>query len=197
MDNENSNSNEKSPTYNPMSPNSPMILNTPDKKIENASKQMSYQNNLRGINVYQNHMTPPSGLTKFIARNPFDADLKNRLHLSVISPTIFTKVSSSSPDSPAFSWTIDELAMMSPAKIEYNPHQHAQSPDSETETYVQKAIDEFFSESQIHPSPWSLKKEPIKPLVMLTPSRPVESLNTSRENSKSTRTCEYLFFSSQ
>ena len=35
------------------------------------------------------HMTPPSGITKFIAHNPFDADLTSRLHLSVISPSVF------------------------------------------------------------------------------------------------------------
>lgn len=45
------------------------------------------------FSVLPNHLTPPSGLTKFIARNPFERDLTNRLHLSVISPSVFTKVS--------------------------------------------------------------------------------------------------------
>lgn len=38
------------------------------------------------------HITPPSKLRKLITRNPFEPDLINRLHLPVISPTIFTKV---------------------------------------------------------------------------------------------------------
>lgn len=38
------------------------------------------------------HVTPPSKLRKLITGNPFEPDLINRLHLPVISPTVFAKV---------------------------------------------------------------------------------------------------------
>lgn len=184
-----------SPTSELQSPKTSLVLRTPRKQDGNKQKHRAYQNNLGGLSVFPSHMTPPSGLTKFIARNPFDADLTNRLHMSVISPTIFTKVSAISPDPQGFSWTIDELAMMSPAKIDEFPIQSTHCSDPDAETHVQKAIDKFFSESQIHPSPWSLKKEPMKPLVELSPTEFVEEeFSSIKESPKKTRTCKYCIF---
>lgn len=71
---------------------SPISFKTPVKQADKRFK--SYQNNSGCFALLPNHITPPSGLTKFVARNPFESELTNRLHLSVISPTVFTKVSS-------------------------------------------------------------------------------------------------------
>ncbi|KAF7994947.1 hypothetical protein HCN44_004419 [Aphidius gifuensis] len=180
-----------SPTSEVQSPKTSLVLRTPRKQDGNKQKHRAYQNSIGGLSVFPNHLTPPCGLTKFIARNPFDADLTNRLHMSVLSPSIFSKVSSVSPDSQEFSWTIDELAMMSPAKIDEFSIQNTHCSDPEAETHVQKAIDKFFSESQIHPSPWSLKKEPMKPLVELSPTESVEEedQHSNKDSPKKTRTC--------
>lgn len=51
--------------------------------------QKSFHNSTNNHSLLPSHSTPPSGLTNFIARNPFEADLTNRLHISVMSPTVF------------------------------------------------------------------------------------------------------------
>lgn len=71
---------------------SPVIYRTPVKQYCTNVKQRACQSNVNSLKMLPNHITPPSGLTKFIARNPFETDLTNRLHLSVISPTVFSKV---------------------------------------------------------------------------------------------------------
>ena len=79
-------------TFDNASLKSPVSFTTPVKQIGRKPRQMAYQNNSGCFAVLPSHITPPSGLTKFVARNPFESDLTNRLHLSVISPTVFTKV---------------------------------------------------------------------------------------------------------
>ena len=70
---------------------SPSSHQTPVR--DNQTKRRHPALNIFGdLAMLPTHITPPSGLTKFIARNPFDADLTSRLHLSVISPTFFSKV---------------------------------------------------------------------------------------------------------
>ncbi|XP_063992025.1 protein aurora borealis [Diachasmimorpha longicaudata] len=169
--------------HEPTSPRSPH--KTPSRK----DKPTTYHATAASFTLIPNHRTPPSGITRFMARNPFDADLTNRLHLSVISPTIFSKVSPKVQGSPAFAWTIDELAIMTPAMIDEFPVQQNHSSDPDMEIHAQQAIDKFFSESQIHPSPWKLKKE-TQPLVVMTPTtRPVEALSISRVSQIATKDC--------
>lgn len=72
--------------------NSTKIYESPIKQNENKHKQTIYQKNAGRFTHLPNHITPPSGLTKFIARNPFENDLTSRLHMSVISPSVFNKV---------------------------------------------------------------------------------------------------------
>ncbi|XP_076279022.1 aurora kinase A activator-like protein bora [Lasioglossum baleicum] len=138
---------------------SPIVYKTPVKQYKSISKQATYQNNISCFSVLPSHITPPSGLTKFMARNPFETDLTSRLHFSVISPTVFTKVSSASQQSPDFAWSVDELATMKPACIEEFPEQQIHTVDSETEVKAQAAIDRFFKENQIIPSPWDVKRK--------------------------------------
>lgn len=71
---------------------SPVIYTTPVKQSGINSTRATYQSSMGCFAVLPTHITPPSGLTKFIARNPFETDLTNRLHLSVISPSVFREV---------------------------------------------------------------------------------------------------------
>lgn len=138
---------------------SPVIFKTPVKHCDRNVKHTSYKSNKCGFSVLPSHITPPSGLTKFMARNPFETDLTSRLHLSMISPTVFNKVSSPSQHSPDFAWSVDELALMQPAKIDEFPVQQICSIDPETEIKAQAAIDQFFTTNEIIPSPWELKRK--------------------------------------
>ena len=65
---------------------------TPVNQNNNAKFKKNVPNKTKSFSLLPNHITPPSGLTKFIARNPFEADLTNKLHISILSPTVFTKV---------------------------------------------------------------------------------------------------------
>ncbi|CAG5103451.1 Similar to bora: Protein aurora borealis (Drosophila pseudoobscura pseudoobscura) [Cotesia congregata] len=167
------------------SPMSPVIYKTPLKQFE-ARKNYNSNDRSRGISMLSSHCTPPSGLTKFIARNPFDAELTNRLHMSVISPTIFSKVPTKTHDSP-FSWTIDELAMLKPVAIEEFSLQQSHASDPEVEKRAQEAINKFFSAKEIHPSPWNERRESVKQL-MTTPGSLIEEID-SEKTEKTTRDC--------
>ncbi|XP_017762083.1 PREDICTED: protein aurora borealis [Eufriesea mexicana] len=165
--------------------NSPIIYKTPVKQYETNLKHTTYQSNMSCFNVLPNHITPPSGLTKFIARNPFESDISNRLHLSVISPTVFSKVSNSSQHSSEFAWSVDELALIQPAKIEEFPMQQIHCIDPETEIKAQAAIDQFFNENEIIPSPWEINRKEIRTKIEVdTPVRATSDLNSESSKSK-------------
>ncbi|CAL7952088.1 unnamed protein product [Xylocopa violacea] len=164
---------------------SPVIYKTPVKQYESNSKRTMYKNTMSSFSVLPSHITPPSGLTKFIARNPFESNITDRLHLSVISPTVFKKVSSPSHQSPDFAWSIDDLALIKPAKIEEFPVQEIHCTDPETEVKMQEAIDHFFKENSIIPSPWETKKKKIKTKIKVdTPLKAMNDLNPESSKSK-------------
>ncbi|KYN07729.1 PREDICTED: uncharacterized protein LOC108779198 [Cyphomyrmex costatus] len=154
-------------------------------------KRLTYQNNTQRLPfaVLPNHNTPPSKLRKFITKNPFEPDLINRLHMSAISPTLFTKVPSPMQQSSEFTWSIDELAHIKPVKIEESPMQQMYSPEPELERRAQAAIDRFFKQNQIIPSPWGIKRKDNKPpfLSLDTPNKSLSHLNSIQEVSKSTK----------
>lgn len=90
--------------------------------------------------------------------------------------------------SPEFTWNIDELAHMKPVKIEESPIQQMYSPEPELEIRAQAAIDRFFMQNQIIPSPWDIKQKGNKPFLSLdTPSRSLNYFNSIQEVSKSTK----------
>ncbi|XP_046423434.1 uncharacterized protein LOC124181173 isoform X1 [Neodiprion fabricii] len=171
---------------------SPRSLRTPVKQYESKHKQTAYQNSTGGFTVLPNHITPPSGITKFIAKNPFEANLTNRLHLSVISPTVFTQVSSPGQDSPNFMWSVEELALIKPARIEESPVQQFHCSDPEIEIKAQAAIDKFFRENKIFPSPWDSKRKDLKKIEISTPTRPQEDLNSTRDSHKAKKDIHLL-----
>lgn len=72
--------------------NSPRLHTTPIKQSEISLQRAACQNSTGCFTVLPNYFTPPSGLARVVRRNPFETDLINRLHLPVISPTVFTKV---------------------------------------------------------------------------------------------------------
>ncbi|XP_025995252.1 protein aurora borealis isoform X2 [Solenopsis invicta] len=172
--------NEKQQCESPLA-RSPWMRGTPVKRndVRATLKRLTYQNNAQCFAVLSNYMTPPTKLRKFINNNPFEPDLINSLHLSAISPTVFTKVSSPMKQSPSgFAWSIEELAHMKPAKIEESAIQQVCSPDPETEMRAQAAIDRFFKETHI-PSPWDIREK--------MEGFPLNDLNSTQELSKSTK----------
>lgn len=105
---------------------------------------------------------------------------------------LFCKVSPKmSCDSPGFSWSVDELALIQPAKIEEFPVQQMHCTDPDLDKVAQAAIEKFFNENQIIPSPWdNRRKASVGKLQMSTPSRPLEELNVTRESQKTKKDCK-------
>src|SRR5580765_8271920 len=87
-------------------------------------------------------------------------------------------------ESPGFKWNIDELARIKPAKIEEFPVHQIQSPDPELEIKAQAAIDRFFKQNRIIPSPWDVRQKENKSSLD-TPNRPLDDLNSTKDPSKS------------
>lgn len=98
-------------------------------------------------------------------------------------------------ESPEFRWSIDELARIRPAKIEESPMQQVSPPDPELEMRAQAAIDRFFKENQIIPSPWLLKEKTCKPYndVGTPPCRPMDDTSFNKEILKSKKEGMYLY----
>lgn len=69
-----------------------IVMLSPITPAQNDSKFKIFHGSTNSHSLLPNHSTPPSGLANFIARNPFEADLTSRLHISVMSPTVFSKV---------------------------------------------------------------------------------------------------------
>ncbi|XP_072014545.1 uncharacterized protein [Amphiura filiformis] len=99
-----------------------------------------------------------------VTQNPFDTDSLDSLHLPQCSPSVFAIKQKSTPASsvkktPKFRWSIDQMAILHPVEIEELPYQQEDSKlDADTEEKIQAAIDKFFSQQQIIPSPWSEPK---------------------------------------
>ncbi|XP_069133731.1 protein aurora borealis-like [Argopecten irradians] len=113
------------------------------------------------------HCTPKGE----IIANPFDNGAYDELGGPIfMSPGVFSV--QSTPDGEGkkmFSWAIEHIAELNPADIEENPKQQAAHsiPDKETEARVQQAIEKYFSNNLVAPSPWS---DPKAPVVKTTPN---------------------------
>lgn len=103
-------------------------------------------------------MTPPPSFTstktpiKNNARNPFDANLTEHLHLETFSPSVFSRVLSPSEDQDS-NWRIEHVALLNPTDFSPNFNTHLTDPNTEEE--AQEKILQFFNQKQIAPSPWS------------------------------------------
>ncbi|XP_033102632.1 protein aurora borealis-like [Anneissia japonica] len=98
-----------------------------------------------------------------VSINPFEAESTDSLHLSKFSPSIFKikNTPSSLTKKPSkFRWSIDQMAILHPADIDETPQQDTQV-DQDAEQRIQEAIDKFFSQNKVVPSPWSSGK-PVK-----------------------------------
>lgn len=119
-----------------------------------------------------NTPTPPSRFRRIV--NPFEAGLADRLHLPFIgSPSLFHR-----PPTPQlcstqldFEWTIDEVSSLNPANVEAHEAQFQSMVDPETEAKAQAAIQTFFKEQIIAPSPESCPLRSQK--LLLTPQEKV------------------------
>ncbi|XP_066276804.1 protein aurora borealis-like [Branchiostoma lanceolatum] len=93
--------------------------------------------------------------------NPFEVGVEDRLHLTALSPSVFDKVGSTpSSRSTEFRWSIDQMAILHPADIpmEEVSKQHDTlhlTHDRDVEEKAQRAINQFFSQSVVVPSPWT------------------------------------------
>ncbi|XP_038053392.1 protein aurora borealis-like isoform X2 [Patiria miniata] len=108
--------------------------------------------------------------------NPFEADSVDSLHLTQFSPSVFARSAAtpaSSKKSSLFRWSIDQLAILHPADIDEHALQQESTLDSDTEERAQLAIEQFFSQQHLVPSPWSVKR-PIKH-VTFSPNPPTVS----------------------
>ncbi|KAH3830388.1 uncharacterized protein LOC127877570 [Dreissena polymorpha] len=110
---------------------------------------------------------------KNVILNPFEAGLDD-LHLpAYMSPGFFTVTSTpASEERRQFRWSIEHLAELNPADIDPMPMHQAPAvlPDRETEERAQRAIEQFFANNLIVPSPWSDPQKPRKKNIL--PSTP-------------------------
>lgn len=90
--------------------------------------------------------------------------------------------------SPGFVWSIDEIALIQPAKIDEFSLQQMHCSDPEIEKNAQEAISRFFSENQIIPSPYDVAEKKKKRNVaekradLTTPTRAHDCTNVSKES---------------
>ncbi|XP_060074440.1 protein aurora borealis-like [Ylistrum balloti] len=141
-----------------------------------------FQTPIRKTNEVPSHYnTPqmnrlPPGFPQYtpkgeIITNPFDNGMYGEVGGPIfMSPGVFAV--RSSPDNEekkVFSWAIEHIAELNPADIEENPKQQTAHslPDRETEARVQQAIEKYFSDNLVAPSPWS---DPKAPVIKTTPN---------------------------
>ncbi|XP_041467030.1 uncharacterized protein LOC121417404 [Lytechinus variegatus] len=126
-----------------------------------------------GLLSMTSSMTSSANLTV----NPFDTASLDSMHLPAFSPSVFK----SSQDTPCskkksgFRWSIDQMSLLFPADIDELPQQQdASFIPKEKEEQVQQAINQFFSQKVVVPSPWSESK-PMKQ-VTFSPKPPTVSI---------------------
>ncbi|GFO33809.1 protein aurora borealis [Plakobranchus ocellatus] len=94
--------------------------------------------------------------------NPFEMD-HEKLHMPVYSPSILNvaAASSSQKNEPEAFWSVEHAALLMPVEIKdsevHRQLRHQQRIDREQDDKVQTAINAFFSNELIVPSPWSEK----------------------------------------
>jgi hypothetical protein len=121
-------------------------------------------------------VTPKLRTPEDPACNPFDGHLVEELGAPFFSPNVFMHNATPPGQKKAFKWDIDQIAVLKPVDIEEMPLQEdtlALKTDQEIEARAQRAIDAFFSQQMVVPSPWtgSDKKKPMcHPMTPGTPA---------------------------
>ncbi|XP_076339059.1 uncharacterized protein LOC143240476 isoform X2 [Tachypleus tridentatus] len=133
-----------------------------------------------------NSLPEISGATPY---NPFYTE-PDTLHLPAFSPSVFasTKETKSNETKP-FRWSIDQLAVLKPADIDETSQQDTYSElDELVEERAQRAIEKFFSQKHIVPSPWAVSTKHVifSPNLASTAyyTELEESLNSSQQCSE-------------
>lgn len=111
------------------------------------------------INLLPVINTPPRLNNKFPSRikNPFETAL-TALHLPVCSPSLFFSTThrqrTPQQNSTAFEWTIDDVSSMGiHSGVEACETQYSATPDPIFEERAQAALDSYFNEQSVVPSP--------------------------------------------
>lgn len=105
--------------------------------------------------------------------------------IKIFNYRLFVQISSSPKQSSDFAWSVDELALIQPAKIEEFPMQQIHCIDPETEVKAQAAIDQFFTKNEIIPSPWELKRKENRTKINVdTPVRATSDANSESSKTK-------------
>ncbi|XP_059164288.1 uncharacterized protein LOC131947170 [Physella acuta] len=100
--------------------------------------------------------------------NPFEVD-HDRLHMPIFSPNMFKAVNAGAQPKKKEEgfWSLEHAALIMPAEIKeaefQRQHRYQQKIDREQDARVQSAINKFFSNEVIVPSPWSEKVTHILP----------------------------------
>lgn len=144
--------------------------------VDSTSLERSAHSFMSPVAGHRNHRVTPSTPRT----NPFENYDPSELTMSIISPSVFgiskerSKINGSTADkdpsasenveesdtsSKPFRWSIDQLAILYPADIditdkEVSKQEIYRTPDLEYEKKVEAAIDEYFSQNFIVPSPW-------------------------------------------
>ncbi|KAL3842629.1 hypothetical protein ACJMK2_020621 [Sinanodonta woodiana] len=115
-------------------------------------------------------------------QNPFEPFMMERLHMpTFMSPGVFSATSNpASEEKKQFRWSIEHLAVLHPADIDEMPHQQDAHHlnDKDLEERAQRAIDQFFANHMIAPSPWSDDKKKVPKTAVLLPGTEGKSPST-------------------
>ncbi|XP_005097271.1 uncharacterized protein LOC101854495 [Aplysia californica] len=97
--------------------------------------------------------------------NPFEVD-PTQMHLSMFSPNLFKVTNSAKKEKEGF-WSVEHAALIKPVEINdsevIRQHRYQQRIDKEQDPHIQMAINKFFSNELIVPSPWSEKVKHVLP----------------------------------
>ncbi|ESO82372.1 hypothetical protein LOTGIDRAFT_236988 [Lottia gigantea] len=137
-----------------------VLFKTPGREV-NPPHSRTPKDNVGSVKKCSSDSNVPDGHII----NPFEDGMIDKLNLPAFSPSTFTVLSTPSTDGRApkpFRWSIDQIAALNPADIDEMPHHQERfiSPDRELEERAQKAIDQYFSNHLIVPSPWNSTSKP-------------------------------------
>ncbi|GFS71912.1 protein aurora borealis [Nephila pilipes] len=103
--------------------------------------------------INEENVSNENKCTPDVPKNPFDVN-SDALYFPACSPSVFATIQRNKTDNGSFRWSIEHLSVLYPADID-ETHIPDSWVDAEQEKKAQKAIDVFFSQNSIVPSPWS------------------------------------------